>query len=66
MNNKPFLLFGGDTYYPSGGWHDFIGAFSTFEEAYNFTSHCLIDWAHIVETTTGRVVNVTPKISEEE
>jgi hypothetical protein len=30
---KPFLLFAGDSYYPSGGWGDFQGAFATREEA---------------------------------
>lgn len=30
---KKFLLFGHDTYYPSGGWGDFIGDFDTIEEA---------------------------------
>ena len=28
-----YLVFAGDHYYPAGGWGDFEGAFSTFEEA---------------------------------
>lgn len=30
---KKFMLFGCDTYYPSGGWSDFIGDFDTVEDA---------------------------------
>jgi len=30
---KRFLLFCYDTYYPVGGWGDFIGAFDSVEEA---------------------------------
>ena len=30
---KRFMLFGHDSYYPSGGWNDFEGDFDTIEEA---------------------------------
>lgn len=30
---KQFLLFGYDTYYPSGGWRDFKESYDTEEEA---------------------------------
>jgi hypothetical protein len=30
---KRYLVFSGQTYYPSGGWEDFIGSFDTPEEA---------------------------------
>jgi len=30
---KRFLLFFGESYYPSGGWKDFQGSFDTVHEA---------------------------------
>jgi hypothetical protein len=30
---KRYLLFGGENYYPGGGWHDFKGSYPTREEA---------------------------------
>ena len=30
---KPFALFLGDDYYPDGGWRDFVGFFTTMDEA---------------------------------
>lgn len=30
---KPFWLFGGDIYYPSGGMEDFAGSFDSLDEA---------------------------------
>ncbi len=35
---KRFLLFAGDTYYPQGGWRDFIKSFDTYAEADNHLS----------------------------
>lgn len=50
---KQFLLFGGDTYYPSGGWGDFIQSFNTNEEAQiaaNLLHHAQqLQWYHIVD-----------------
>jgi hypothetical protein len=31
--NRPYLLIAGDHYYPQGGTSDWIGCFSTYEEA---------------------------------
>lgn len=31
--NKPYLLIAGDNYYPSDGTGDWVGCFSTLEEA---------------------------------
>lgn len=33
---KRFLLFAGESFYPSGGWHDFIADFDSLNEAYEF------------------------------
>lgn len=52
-----FLLFLGDKYYPNGGWNDFKGSFVTLKEAqesiYNWDA---FDWAHIVDSSTGKIV----------
>lgn len=50
---KQFLLFGGDNYYPSGGWGDFKGSFDTVSEAVE--SRGGGDWWHIVDNS-GYVV----------
>lgn len=45
---KPFLLFAGDSYYPSGGWNDFVLDYDTVEEAKEGLSGRSADWAHVV------------------
>ena len=49
---KRYLLFGGDCYYPAGGWDDFMGAFDTFEEARQHAGDHPADWQHVVDTET--------------
>ena len=49
-----YLVFAGVQYYPMGGWDDYIGTFTTYEECMaclkgRFTGGH-IDWAHIVDT----------------
>lgn len=60
-----FLVFGGLTYYPSGGWEDYIGRFPTIEAAKAFSAEWLEtngmgwlkgDWVHIVDVETGETV----------
>ncbi len=41
-----FLLFAGDTYYPSGGWEDYRGSFATLESAVDAAKGW--DWYHVV------------------
>ena len=54
---KPFYVFCGYNYYPSGGWADFAGSFETLEGAnrwlVNYTSR---DWYHIVDIRENRIV----------
>jgi hypothetical protein len=52
---KRYLLFCGESYYPVGGWDDFVGDFDTVEEAKSATAKAS-DWAHIVDTDTGERV----------
>ena len=55
MKLKRFLVFSGDYYYPSGGWHDFHGSFDTLEEANG--SQPKGEWAHIFDMDTGEIVD---------
>lgn len=61
-----FVLFAGDTYYPSGGWDDFRGSFHTKEEAERAAKegwtrdHPMwtgkYDWTQIIDLETGEEV----------
>lgn len=56
-----YLVFCGDVYYAGGGWCDFIGSFSSLEEAKGKDTEANIDdksgtWCHIVDISTGEVV----------
>ena len=50
--HKPYMLFSGSNFYPSGGWDDFKGYFSSIEDAKLWlqknepNAHHM--WAHIV------------------
>ena len=52
-----YLLFAGDTYYPSGGWSDFQASFDTMLEAQEAGPLCGGDWWHVVDTESNRVVS---------
>lgn len=58
-----FLLFAGATFYPSGGWGDYINSFDSVESAREYALRLydpyLIDWAHVVELRTGEVTPIT-------
>ena len=43
-----FYLFSGDDYYPNGGANDFIGSFSTIEEAKESLFY-VRDWWHLTD-----------------
>ena len=59
---KRFLLFGGMSYYPGGGWTDFIGSFDTLEAVrdagrdHRDRWEDRPDWLHIVDTESMRIV----------
>ena len=54
---KRYLLFAGDTYYPAGGWRDFLGHFDTEEEALDHLKTQPHDWWEIVDAELVEVVN---------
>ncbi len=51
--HKPYLLFAGSMFYPSGGWDDFQGYFSTVDDAKLWLQknepNANHNWAHIVQ-----------------
>lgn len=57
---KRFLVFGYDTYYPSGGWNDFVLDFDTLKEADKFAEDYKksgdSDWVDIIDQQTGKKV----------
>lgn len=56
---KRYLLFGGSTYYPEGGWADFRGAFDSIEEAVDYVltlSKYYREWWHVIDTHTMKLV----------
>jgi len=55
------LLFAGETYYPRGGWEDFIGYFPSVEAAKDTALRRENDgyefgWAHIVNSLTDEII----------
>jgi hypothetical protein len=53
-----YLLFAGDTYYPSGGAKDFIGSYESLEEAIKAVPG--YDWAHIADSTSMDILWYVP------
>jgi len=52
-----FLLFGGQDFYPNGGWGDFLGSFPTpYEALAEIGSRDGLDWWHVVDTTTDSAI----------
>lgn len=62
---KPFMLFEGEDYYPSGGWRDFAGAYATLDEAQRAKSDPDYNggWAHVVDVRTGEFVSFKERSS---
>lgn len=55
--DKPYILFAGDCYYPSGGWGDYRGRFASIEGAKSYLLEKTDwDWWHIVDEERGEIV----------
>ena len=72
---KRFMLYGGDSYYPSGGAQDFIASFDTREEVDAHVRTRLREeweisschWANVMDTATRGVEDLDlPKLFGEE
>jgi hypothetical protein len=63
---KRYIVFAGLTYYPSGGWKDFVSEHDTKEEAIASAKKALdidqggFDWAQILDCKDQVLVTVTP------
>jgi hypothetical protein len=54
--HKPFWMFAGDWYYPSGGMDDYIAAFDSLEEAREYANTKLdADWYQVIDRETGQL-----------
>jgi hypothetical protein len=53
---KRYLVFCGDSYYPSGGINDFVGDAETRDEYLAIVSTRLCDWWHVYDTVLRRKV----------
>ena len=61
MADKPkrYMLFGGQAYYASGGFHDYLGSFGDLEKAVAYASSIMddvIDWWHIFDCEERKCV----------
>lgn len=51
-----YLLFAFDSYYPQGGWEDFVESFDTLEDALEAGGLLERDYIQVVDSDTGEVV----------
>lgn len=63
-----FWLFGGDIYYAAGGIHDFLGAYTSKQEAIDAGHQFIADndykvllWWHVADMLTGTIVAGTQR-----
>lgn len=58
---KRYLVFGGDYYYPSGGWNDFQNCFDSELEAKAYadgykSKHPEFKWVQVVDVQTQEII----------
>lgn len=61
VNTCKYLVFAGDTYYPGGGWVDYVSSYDAYEDARNAALQCVghgckgdigtSDWSHRSQRT---------------
>ena len=62
MKVKRFVVFGSESYYPAGGWGDFVNSFDTSEEAIKCADSFYLEKApEVVDLETGEDIYVYPK-----
>jgi hypothetical protein len=52
---KRFLLFAGQTYYASGGFHDFVKSYDSREEACEVALSSNRSWWHVYDAQETRI-----------
>jgi hypothetical protein len=53
---KRYLLFAGDNYYPSGGWHDSVKGYDDIDSARKAGRETAGEWWHVVDLELGAIV----------
>lgn len=48
-----YIIFSGEQWYPSGGWNDFYGWYSSLEEAQKEFKKNDDDWVQLVDINEG-------------
>lgn len=51
-----YWVFGGSSFYPTGGAYDFKRSFDAMLEAQEYAASMRCDWWHVVDTKSGRIV----------
>jgi hypothetical protein len=58
-DNRPFLLFCGQTYYPDPGWQGYFNSYATLDEAETVAKQRIADsadWWQVVDVRTRLIV----------
>ena len=54
---KKYLVFAGETYYPGGGFNDYVGSSNSLQSAIDMgEDDTWSDWWHIVDTESMKMV----------
>ena len=62
-----YAIFAGSYYYPSGGWNDFKGSFTTERLALLYVANMpRCDWFQIVDLETGENLDTFENMSQSE
>lgn len=59
-NDKRFLVFACDQYYPNGGMADMVASFDTLEEALDCVRNDGHDWQDIYDRMKGISIDLEP------
>ncbi len=51
-----YLLFGGYTHYPEGGWYDLLASFEELTSATECAASRDEDWWHVIDAESGERV----------
>jgi hypothetical protein len=65
---KRYILFGGDDYYPGGGWSDVLARYESVEEAIGHFDRRQEnkDWMHLIDVDTGAVLRRKGQYDDED
>lgn len=52
-----YVVFAGQTYYPGGGWDDFVGSWDDPNDAIKSIATDHYDWIQVVDIKTGQIIH---------